>query len=250
MEHTFMRSFCMISNLRTMLSNVSVPAVLRDLLRLIEDAIPSSRGICDGLGLTSNQPSVTHREEFHPLPSAVYQALLRRLAADNTLAGESAYRDIDSGATSPSEVLNPNAHVLASVMHKGRRLSDAAHHVGDSHVSFCHAADNDRRRQTATFGQIQMLFVHNRRARSGGFQRQVFAAVKVYPSLSAADAALDPYRSVEGADARLVYSELSSDIQVIPLDDIVAHFVTCPYRAMGAISLSRPCVAVLSVQEV
>lgn len=145
-------------------------------------------------------------------------------------------------------VLSSNAQVIYAIMHGGRRFSDASHSIGDSTVMFY----SERTNGLATpksFGQIHQIFNHKRLLRSGKFFHQTFLALKVYLPLCSADAHLDPYIDLH-VGARLVYTALTAETVVIPVDKLICHVAICPFESVAAVSPSRSCSVVITLDEV
>ncbi|KAI0323451.1 hypothetical protein GY45DRAFT_1209873, partial [Cubamyces sp. BRFM 1775] len=222
-------SFCMASNLRALLSSHSSPEILHLFGPFLEtsnsgtDTLPLA--ITD-LGFPVGDTDDVLCADATDLPALTYDALLHRLNSDPALSSSVTYRHRSSRTDAGVPVLNPKATILRSVVHKGRRYTDASHNVGDSQVLFTCSSPN----RPSTYGRIQSIFVHRRYSSVGVVRRQVFAAVARFSPLSDVDARSDPYRRYVGLGAHLVYADLAATIEVIPVQDIISHFVSCPYE--------------------
>ncbi len=247
-----MQSFCMANNLKALVHKASFPVVLRRLAYLIEQAFSGQSGWTDpaplDFNLDTTLPGIFADPDYlAPLPPPIYASLLQRLATDQALSETTIYRHFASPITR-TVVLNPNARVLPTVTYKGRRYSGPTS-LGDSYVTFRPLSSSGTGRGHK-FGQIQMIFLHHRRLRSGDFRHQVFAAVREFPALSLDDAEYDVYKNQAGLEARLVYSELSGAVEVIPICDIISHFVACPYQKPAAAGALKSCYVVVSLDQV
>ncbi len=167
-------------------------------------------------------------EQTSRLPLPVYRALHRRLSLDPALAQSVMYQPFDSSSTDISiPILNPNGQLLRAVMHRGRRYTDCKHNLGDSQVIFLRRSTQPL--GTLVHGVIQTIFLHERSLPTGGFRSQVFAAVRIYRELDSTDAIADPYRVHPGLGVKLIHATLEESIEVLPMQDIISHFVSCPY---------------------
>ena len=167
------------------------------------------------------------------------------MRADATLHQVTQYRSIyETSRHQGVIVLSAVAESLASVIHRGKRFSTAAHCKSDSHVIYRAPPELNR----LILGRIDRLFVHKRKRIDGQFHHQVFAVVRQYLELELDEVKQDPYRRYPGLRASLIHDELSSQMDVIPMRDIVAHFVTCPYDADDVVR--KPCMVALPLDQV
>lgn len=189
-------------------------------------------------------------DPFIPLPPSIYTGLLQCLAADPSLSEYTYYRSTQSliiATNLDTPVLSSDAQVIYAITHQGRRFSDAGHSFGDSNVMFYSEQVGLATRKS--FGQIQRIFNHRRRLRSGKFVQQIFLALYVYPPLSPDDTHLDPYNDLH-VGARLVYAAPNPVPVVIPLNDVICHVAICPFKKVAPSSPSRPCSVVVALDEV
>lgn len=254
MENTLFESFCRTNNLTAFLSILSSSSSFSEdpyLLfqqSFVEDPRNPVPTLAD-LGPAADDSVVPGIEPLFPLPLTVYRALLHRLAVDPTLAQSVVYRSFDSPTDISTPILNPTGQILRAVTHRGRRYTDVDHHRGDSQVSFVrgHPGATD----VPVHGLIQSIFLHRRYSpRTGEYRSQVFVAVKAYRILHAHDASADCYRLHRGLGARLVYVELDAAVEVLPMQDIISHFVACPYEPHGGqTSPVSPTLVVVDLDE-
>ncbi|RPD63616.1 hypothetical protein L227DRAFT_496922 [Lentinus tigrinus ALCF2SS1-6] len=250
-ESTFFRVFCMANNLKCMLAAKLLPAVLEQFAAIIDTAFTGSEDNAEDLPsafVDNSEPVLQANEKkVSSLPTNLYQALLRRVQTDTTIHHGTQYCSIYddlSPQRGSMTVLNAMAESLAYVKHRGKRFSTAAHCEADSHVIYRTLLETDH----MVLGQVVKLFIHKRKCLDGLFRHQVFAVVRRYLALDEEDVKHDPYRPYPGLRASLVYSAPSDDVEVIPVRDIIAHFVACPYEAEGAIR--KPCMVALPLDQV
>ncbi len=254
MEHTLFRSFCMANNLRSLVETPLLLEVLQELTPLLEESFTGdSRNpattLAD-LGLAADEAVIPDISQSTPLPSTIYRALLSLLSRDAHLAEGIIYRSYDSLADASTPILSPRAQTMSAVMHRGRRYTTMADNLGDSQVAYRRAHGST----VPSYGHIQSIFVHERYVNGQGMRLQVFAAVRAYASLpDTTDAGVDPYREYRGIGARLVYHQLETVVEVIPMQYIISHYVACPYgsASSSAESTARaPYLVVMSLDAV
>ncbi|KAI0644443.1 hypothetical protein C8Q79DRAFT_912872 [Trametes meyenii] len=244
MENTFTQTFCMTNNLKAIVHGASFPEILQPLIPLIERAFSGQvSSLLTDLGLTSGRPIPEDPGHLVQLPNEVYNSLFQRLSTDVLLSEGTSYRHARASLSPADFVLNPSARQLDAIVHRGRRYADVTHRIGDSQVVF-------RRGTTTRFGQIQSIFLHHRRLWSGDFRYQVFIALREHEALSPQDVTHDNYRKHEGLEAQLVRSTLDPAVLVIPIQDIVCHFASCPLPEPDTSSIPYPCLVVISLNEV
>ncbi|EIW51125.1 uncharacterized protein TRAVEDRAFT_54873 [Trametes versicolor FP-101664 SS1] len=247
------RSFCMANNLRNLADTHLLTEILQELAPCLEqtfngDSRNPAPTLAD-LGLPADEAVVPDLSQSTPLSPALYDALLRRLSSDAHLSERISYRSFDTPVDLSTPILNPNAQILPAVMHRGRRYTNVAHNAGDSQVVYLRAHGAT----TLNYGQIQSIFLHQRYIQAGEMRQQVFAVVRAYRALSAADSRMDPYRAHRGLGARLVYARLEPVLEVIPMQYIVSHYVSCPYDPVsppnGNLTLQSGCLVVVALDE-
>lgn len=108
----------------------------------------------------------------------------------------------------------------------GVKFSTASRSKGDAQILFRSQEDLN----TVLAGQIQEIFAHKRFGEDGSHITDYFLSVRKYKELSPAEAAFDPYRRFPLLDMRLCHDQLSSDIIVISVDDVISHFASCPFE--------------------
>ncbi|KAI0703503.1 hypothetical protein C8T65DRAFT_578736 [Cerioporus squamosus] len=257
-EVTFFESFCLGNNLKIMMVSRRLPAVLNDLVDLIDCAFsgdtPGSDSIRPSVYAAGSEPSVAVNEQKKSLlPLETYNALLACIRGDSSLRGAAIYRSIQEDQER-AIVLSSDAQLLQHVEHRGVRYCTYSYYPGDSHVLFRESPGSTLRTQQTehtalSLGQIQSIFVHKRLQADGSFLHQTFAALRPFNALSEADQRHDPYRRYKSLRATLVYSSPSPTIRVVPIRDIIAQFVACPYRNHQSM-LSRQCMVVIPLDEV
>lgn len=187
------------------------------------------------------------------LPRNVYEALRVRIASDPRLHGASTYRTIYE-VSEGHIVLNPTAESLNHIEHRGVRYCTHAYYAGDSHVLFrpysYPSGTQGSEANSLSLGRIHMIFVHKRLQADGNYRHQVFVALRTFTALSEQDQPGDPYRRHSASRATLVYSSPSPALRVVPICDIVAQFVVCPYREVATPALSRRCIVAIPWEEV
>ncbi|TFK80136.1 hypothetical protein K466DRAFT_504413, partial [Polyporus arcularius HHB13444] len=254
----FFQSFCLANNLKIMMVSGQLPAVLHDLIDLIDCAFsgetPESGSITPSVYAAGSEPSLAVDErKKSPLPLATYDALLACIQGDSSLRGIAVYRLIQQDREG-AIILNSEAQLLQHVEHRGNRYCTYSYYPGDSHVLFRESSGSRSRTQEAehtalSLGQIQSIFIHKRLQADGSFVHQTFAALRRFNALSEADQRHDPYRRYQSLRATLIYSSPAPSIQVVPMRDITAQFVVCPYRTLQPM-LSRQCMVAIPLDEV
>ncbi|KAI0364889.1 hypothetical protein BV20DRAFT_955398 [Pilatotrama ljubarskyi] len=232
MERTFFRSFCMANNLKVLINEGVLPQLFKDYAPLLDVAfsgdnrdISTTAFECD----PASEPRglVLDEEKADRIPTRVYLHLLSCIQTDPTLNRSTTYRAVSGVADGSSRFLSPRGQTLPFIVHRGRRYSSASHGVGDSHVVV-------RSANSGTFlGQIQLIFIHKRRPSTGSeFIHQVFASIRPFRrSTQDTDASPDPYALYVGLGASLVYADAEDRTLVVPMRDVISHFVACPHRA-------------------
>ncbi|RPD65577.1 hypothetical protein L227DRAFT_493713 [Lentinus tigrinus ALCF2SS1-6] len=248
-ERTFFRVFCISNNLRAMLESENLPAFLKNFGTMIEQAMGGDeKTALLGLFAQEAEPTaIVDEKKVTPLPRDVYQGLLACVRRDPTLNCSGNYRSIYDTSSSGQIVLNAQGHLLSSIKHKGRRFCPVSHHVGDSNVIFRVSSNGDTGMRILAMGQIQLIFVHKRRRPDGTDWHQLFVAIRRYRALSQRDMPHDTYGRYTALRAGLVYEALAVPVEVIPVRNIVAHCVTCPYRNSGT---SEACMVAFTLDEV
>ncbi|KAI0688340.1 hypothetical protein C8T65DRAFT_526276, partial [Cerioporus squamosus] len=243
----FFEAFCTTNNLKCMLSAGTLPPILEQFATLLDDAFTGEDLVSDDAATMYADDSEPRREaderKVSQLPAALYRTLLECIRADKSLHHSSVYCSTYDDSPQDRIVLNAMAEPLSYVQHRGKRFSTAVHCEADSHVIYRAPPKTNR----LVLGRIEKLFVHKRRCIDGEFHHQVFAVMRQYSSLSEDDSKHDPYRRYAGLRASLVYESLSRNVEVVPMRDVTAHFVTCPYDDGGL--LSRPCIVALPLDQ-
>lgn len=239
----------MANNVKCMLAAGLLPSVLDQLVDLIDTAFTgndSNSGHATAAFEDDSEPVLQMDEaKLTLLPANVYRTLLQSIRADETIHHNTQYRstyddppDQGTGAI----VLSAMAQSLQYVKHRAKRFSTARHCEADSRVIY-------RTNNRLVLGRIERLFLHKRRCRlDGQYHHSVFAAVRQYIALTDDGAKQDPYRRYAGLRASLICEALSNVVEVIPMRNILAHFVACPYEACD--ELGRPCMVALPLDQV
>lgn len=127
-----------------------------------------------------------------------------------------------------SRALDPAVKYYNKITAMGVKFSTPSQHKGDAQILFRSKGNP----ANVLAGQIQEIFVHRRPGNAGPEEpiSQYFLSVRQYEELSPAEAIFDPYRKYPLLDVRLCRDKLSSDVVIIPLEDIVSHFASCPFK--------------------
>ncbi|RPD52519.1 hypothetical protein L227DRAFT_514717, partial [Lentinus tigrinus ALCF2SS1-6] len=246
----FFQAFCMANNLKCMLAAKLLPTVLEQFTPHIDTAFTDNEVNSDDVPAAFSDDSEpvleVNEKKLALLPKNLYMDLLRRMQADETIHHGTNYcSTYDDSSSQDRTVLNAMAESLMHVEHRGKCFSTATYREADSHVIYRTSSTTTKR---LALGRVDRLFVHKRRCSDGQFHHQVFAVLRQYLELDEEDVKYDPYRRYPGLRASLIYDALSNDVEVIPMRDIIAHFVTCPYAAGDAISKS--CMVALPLDQV
>jgi hypothetical protein len=253
METTFMETYCMGSNLRSLLSTSLIPTVVDRFRDVIDIALGSdSRGsLMSDLMVFGAQaePTMEFDEKKKALLSSPYYlALLALLRGDRELnAGVEFVDHKKTNIKAPMVFLNPYCQILKDVKHRGLRFTHntSTSSIGDSYVLYKSSSHNPS--SNLVMGQIESLFLHRRYSPSASHSDQVFVVIRRFSALKARDQVYNPYRQFRHLRMSLVYSTPLETMEVLPIRSVIAHFASCPYENEA---LSQPCMVVVPLQRV
>ena len=241
-------TFCRANNLKTVPEMPWFPPKLR-LFESISRDILSFEPLQSSTAISNRQHqecSALENVPFQELDPRVYQALLHRLNSEPLLSDHTFYRSVGEDTATLTTALSPYAQTLTNTVYLARRFTVFRHSKGDSQVMFrSHGSALPR-----SYGQIQNIFSHQRRLNCGEIRRQTFLTVAQYHTLSFGEANRDPYMQFDGLGARLVYSTPSTDIQVVPIETVISHIITCPFEDEFFTRNGHGCSVVLELDEV
>ncbi|RDB30843.1 hypothetical protein Hypma_005801 [Hypsizygus marmoreus] len=252
MEKTFMQTYCMGSNLRSLLSTNLLPPIIQTYRGVVDTAMGNdSRGsLMSDLMVfgPEAEPELEYREcKKTSMPSHYYRALLHRVSTDSSLHSGVSFIPFDQRISGRHVFLNQNYEVLKEIRHRGLRFSShlVSSGQGDAFVLYKPFSGAGG---SLVMGHIESVFVHRRATPSAerSYQDQGFVAIQRFSDLEASDQSYDPYRQFKHLRMRLLYSVPEQEIKILPIVDVVAHFASCPYDDP---SLSRPCMAVVPLQR-
>ncbi|KAL7279763.1 hypothetical protein ACG7TL_006170 [Trametes sanguinea] len=215
---TFMRAWYTGANLRWLMRTTEWPKSTEycDMIRMYEGAFSDRvRGtrVTDILGVSRSageaQPTYDRTRESRLSPS-VYDALLRIVNSRT----RSPFQSSDATTNSTQARLPPVGQFVSAVDHDGIRF---ARNSRDSFITFRSSSG------AILAGQISDIFYHQR-VESEGVIVEPYLVVDTYKTLTADDAAHDPYRQFSDLNAWMVYDEFEAGAQVVRLQDVVAHF--------------------------
>jgi hypothetical protein len=127
MELTFMNTFCMGGNLRSLFSTDMVPEALMQFKPIIDKACGvDSRGLLmSDLVAFAGQaepPTIFDEAKQTPLSPATYLSLLGRLTTDDTLNEGVSFVNFDCWTEDSGVILSPNAQPLKEVKNRVSRV--------------------------------------------------------------------------------------------------------------------------------
>ncbi len=248
MPMTFMRYFYMGSRLRHIMDTVDWPEVpvyqqwIESFKRAFGELMRGTR-VTDALSFefahATRLPSTGHEyseTSQTPLPPTVYDSLLSVITSwGSTFASAFGARITRQLATLPTR-----AHFVDSIMHDGVKFTAGGR---DSYVTYKIRSGEI---ESHGAGQIDKIFYH-RRIEGEEVIMEPFVVVREFNELSKEHKHVDPYRGLDGLNARLCYNTFDSTTRVIPLDDIVAHFASLVYTPED---IGQKCIVVLSLDRV
>lgn len=179
------------------------------------------------------------------LATETYQALLSFLRRDNRLREGVNFVAHDAWESSTDVILNHQAQHLGEVRIRGLSFKPRRDHAGDSQVLFI--SPHSQTEGALSLGQIEDIFVHRRASADQSTPRdQTFIALRRFAGLTEKDQKHDPFKPFRHLRMRLLYQKPISDIMIVPITDVVAHFASCPFaddiltrRCMVAVPLDR-----------
>lgn len=135
-------------------------------------------------------------------------------------------------------------------------MAQPAHQVKARGVIFAPFSDSPGNSQVIVLGkdsthapaQIEEIYLHTRRTHSGTL-REFFFRVRRLKPLTAEEKKFDPYLRYSLLDVAMYRSDLLPDVEVIRLESIVSHFVSCP-MAGARFGISGELKVVLSLDRV
>jgi hypothetical protein len=226
-----MRTFCRGGQLKALMSREGIPEVLNDIKPAFEKSFGTEfRGtlLNDLLVLGAQgelqQPSVWDaKEKATDLLNSTYDRLVECINRRSPSPKFHSFRSPESSSSIP---LEPGVQYRHRVQANGVEFATFRKSKGNAQILYRCGQDSG----PVFAGQIQDIFVHERSGPNGNAISEYFLAVKKYEELSHDEARFDPYRKYPLLDVRLCHDNLSSEVDVISLDDIVSHFASCPFE--------------------
>lgn len=231
LEVTFMKTFCRGGQLKALMSRTGIPDILDSLKPAFDRFFGSEfRGTLgnDLLALGAQgdvyqRPFWDTKKKSKDLSPATYNSLINCI---NRTSPQSFHSFLVQPPSPTAIALEPAVQYYNKLSAMGVKFSTASRSKGDAQILFRSQGDLN----TILAGQIQEIFVHKRLGEDGTHINEYFLSVRKYKELSPAEAAFDPYRKYPLLDMRLCHDQLSSDITVISVDDVVSHFASCPFK--------------------
>ncbi|CDO76809.1 hypothetical protein BN946_scf185033.g6 [Trametes cinnabarina] len=222
---TFMNGFYSGAGLRELISTFNWPDYneYRDMMDAYRHAFQdTSRGtrVSDTSSLghgqaTADAITATYdSNELVKLDLPLYAALLRWTPPE--------FASFYASAEDSRPRIAPYVQHIPSVNHLGLTFATCQHGRRNSFVIFNHP---DTAIQTA--GQVVDILLHSR-IEGNAQVVAAFVVVNMFAELSAAHAAIDPYRNFTALNTRLYYNRFQSMV-LIRLEDVVAHFAALTY---------------------
>lgn len=125
--------------------------------------------------------------------------------------------------------------------YRGAIFSPSSFSVRDSHVVIGRGAGTKIPRDWYA-GKIKQIFMYPLRSPS-----RVYFVIQKFRELSSQEALQDPYRQFPLVGGRLYHPELEDGIELLPSQEIIAHFAHTPY---GEHDFGFPCFHALPLDKV
>ncbi len=244
---TFMRYFYMGSRLRHIMNTVDWPKLpvyqqwLESFKRTFSELTRGTR-VTDALSFefanATRPPSTTYEyteKSQAALPPTVYDCLLSLITSRGSTFA-SAY---GTRITRQTPTLPTRGQFVKSIMHGGVKFTDSGR---DSYVTY---RIGPGQIETGA-GQIDKIFYH-RRIEGNNVIVEPFVVVREFKELSKEHEHVDPYRGLDGLNAKLRYNVFDSNARVVPLNNIVSHFASLVYTPED---IGQKCIVVLSLDRV
>lgn len=248
MEMTFLRYFCLVTNVRSFAKALSLPdtpeynAMMHSFRELFE---AKTRGVLlDNLIPNIADTPRVKLSRLEVLEDDIYQGLLHRINLD--INDTSSHFGTWDDHCSIHPLLNCKAHFIHHIKARGITYSTFKSHAGNSFVLF-QRPTTPSQTPARSAGQVQQVFMHERVAPDGTSMQEPFLVVKEYCLLSAIHSGLDPFEVIEHLDAKLYYNRFIDGVHVLWLSDIVSHFCSLEYLPDG---IDETCLIVRSLDWV
>ncbi|KAG1883704.1 hypothetical protein F4604DRAFT_1878931 [Suillus subluteus] len=236
MEMTFLRYFCLATNLQTFAKTLNLPdtpqynAMMLSFRDLFESKIHGI--LMDNLTPGDTSPHRMQLSKLEELEDHIYHALLHRVNLD--IADVTSCFAAWNNESSLHPLLNFKAQAIHCIKVQGVTYSSFRNHPGNSFVLF-RTPTAPGQSSARTAGQVQQVFMH---------KREPFLVVNEYRSLSPAHSHLDPFDAIEHLDAKLYYNHFTDSTHVLQLSDIVSRFSSLVYISDG---IEECCIVVRSL---
>jgi hypothetical protein len=136
---------------------------------------------------------------------------------------------------------NAKARQYNKFSYRGAIFSPSSFSVRDSHVVIGRGAGTRIPRDWYA-GKIKQIFMYPFSSPSG-----VYFVIQKFRELSSQEALQDPYRQFPLVGGRLYHPELEDEIEVVPSQEIIAHFAHTPH---GKQDFGFPCFHALPLDKV
>lgn len=186
----------------------------------IEDTARSKEG-----QTLSNESLNKTLKKSTPIPTPFYKMILRRL---NQNGGNLWKAHSDYPHDFESLVLSPNAEKLTQVLHEGKTFSTLTSHEGNSGIQFWNAL-----RTEELTGNIMIIYGMLNQGNYGHF-----LFVQLHQKLPVEEERKAPYLNRPEYRTQIVDAELSNELTVIRLHDIITHLAVYP-RPAGTFGIAR-----------
>jgi hypothetical protein len=254
MPLTFLRHFCIGSQLRWMVSSFTWPD--NDYFRRLADdyrqrfgnlvyAIPSF----DQLLTQSSQPSLYDAGKTRRLDQDIYNRLLDKINSYSAKKFASALNLSVDFCDAP--MLHTDAQLLQKVEYQSVTFGMRGRTARNSFILFKKSTPQQNLTSVSA-GQIVDIFRH---ARHDGEAMRVedFCVVEAFQPLEGQHADLDPFRKFPDIEAQLYYrkAEVNQDgtprLHILCITEIVSHFAAFVYIPPG---IDEECILALSLDRV
>ncbi|KAI0310069.1 hypothetical protein OF83DRAFT_1088625 [Amylostereum chailletii] len=239
MEETFLRYFCMSSNLRAFMQTIKFPEdnpAFAKWAKTFPIAMGRPVEVQEfHLQDASHFPYEYNRSKEVSLPDIIYEGLLCRVNHDSPVLY------FPWRTPGDKRKIAATGQRIRSVEHFRTKLSSPERTSGNSFIAFTSPYNQDQRYRA---GQICDIFLHRRVDQFAEGTSPViepFLVVREYVELSIEDQIHDPYHHFEHLDTSLRYNRFKEDVHVLRPCDVLAHFASYVYMPPN---ISEQCVVV------
>ena len=216
LEKTLFERMCMTQRLKGLISSCEVMGLERRLKSFADRLWGYLNPLVKGT-LSEDLTSVTTQQEvFQGEECWLEKDILKRLEELLVRTGKS--QDTRASGCVQGFAIDATARQYNKFTHHGALFSPSSFSLRDSHVVVGIGIPGDW-----YAGKIKQIFEYPFRSQS-----KVYFAIQRFRELSAHEASHDPYRRYPLVGGHLYHPELEDGIEVVPSQEIIAHFAHTP----------------------